>query len=319
MQSPSLSESRDAALLSIGFLLDCVEIWRGDRAVLDTLLIVSVVQANIEMIAREPQLQRAYAAADAPPPDELRRAISINALANSLRLPYETARRRIVQLEQAGEVVITDKGVYVPQRNLATPAYFAAVTATTERIRAFYGKLREARVLRDDFPAPHDAPVPPQELVRAIMRVHAAYFLRVIDAVSLFAGDVVSAMVLLGVLEINTERLTYGQAAPDADESSAFSPDALRRPARISLVARRLSIPDQTVRRYIDRLTERGLVARAAGGVLVPAAVLANPLCVRLVRENLSHLNRAFSTLAAMGVLAAWDQARAPAERAEAV
>jgi hypothetical protein len=63
----------------------------------------------------------------------------------------------------------------------------------------------------------------------------------------------------------------------------------------------------------------RGLVIRVPEGLLAPAAALAEPLCVRLIRENLSHLNRTFSTLAAMGVLAAWDQAHAPAEAAATV
>ena len=129
-----------------------------------------MVQANTELIAREPELQRAYGAPEAAPPDELRRAISINALASSLRLPYETVRRRIVQLERAGEVTITDKGVYVPQSKLATPAYFAAVSATLERIRRFYVLLREAGVLREDLPAPQGPPAQPQEMARAIMR-----------------------------------------------------------------------------------------------------------------------------------------------------
>lgn len=307
VHQPSMQAARVAGRLSVAFLLDCVEIGRGDRPLVDSLILMGIVQANVGLLTREPDLQRAYAAYDSPPPDDLRRGVSVNAVANSLRLPYETVRRRITGLERQGLCVNGERGVYVPQQMLMSPEHMAAAFATYDLLRRFYYRLKDVGALRG---FPEVSPAPPSDLVRAILRVFADYFLRVVDAVTRNVGDIVAAFVLLGILTANTEHLPDDEAGAAGSEVGDFVTDALRRPVSASALSRRLRLPDETVRRHVAQLVADGRCVRTPQGCLIPAEALARPAWTGMMAENLSHLNRMFSDLAYLGVLAGWDAAR---------
>ena len=55
----------------------------------------TVAVANVAHLSADPALSRRYGAIDQPEPFEIKRPISRNAVALSLGLSYETARRRI--------------------------------------------------------------------------------------------------------------------------------------------------------------------------------------------------------------------------------
>ena len=308
MPTPSMRTIRVAGRLSIGFLLDVIEVTRGDRALVDGLLLVGITQANVALIQREPALQRTFAAYDAPPPDHMRRAATVSAVANSLRLPYETVRRRIAGLERQGLVVVTDAGVYVPAEVLSSPEHMAGAFAAYELLRQFYYRLRDAGVLREFGGA---GAQPPADLVRAIMRVFADYLLRTIDAVSRGVGDIVAGLVLVGILRANTRHLDDRISGEDGQAPQDFVPDALRRPVSVAALGRQLKLPEETVRRHAAQLIADQRCVRTRDGLLIPAEFLARPLWGEVMGENLSHLNRMFSDLAHLGVLAGWDEARA--------
>lgn len=108
------SSIRVAARLANAFALDLVKLGGFGRDVIDGLLMCAISQANVAQITRSPDLQRTYATLDQPPPDELRRPVSVSAIANSLRIPFETARRRIAGLSDLSIVRTTPKGVIIP-------------------------------------------------------------------------------------------------------------------------------------------------------------------------------------------------------------
>src|ERR1041384_4981597 len=111
---------RVAGRLANAFALDLVKLGGFGRDVIDALLLAAISQANVAQITRSPELQRQYATLDAAPPDELRRPVSINAIAGSLRIPFETARRRIAALKDLGVIKVTAHGVIVPQAPLVS-------------------------------------------------------------------------------------------------------------------------------------------------------------------------------------------------------
>ena len=88
-QEVSNSSLRVAARLAVGFALDLVKLSGFGRDVIDGLLLAAISQANVALITRDPDLQHTYASLDQPPPDELRRPVSINAIAGSLRIPFD--------------------------------------------------------------------------------------------------------------------------------------------------------------------------------------------------------------------------------------
>jgi hypothetical protein len=294
-----------AGRLSVAFLLDFVDIGRGDRDLLDSLLLIAIVQANIDVVTREPDLQRSFAAYDAAPPDDMRRPVSISAVAGSLGMPYETVRRRITRIARLGYCVIGPTGVLVPLAVLSSPEHMSGTFAVYARLQAFYYQLRDLGVL-PDYPAP-GPPAQGDAMVRAIMRLFGDYFLRTVRAVTESVGDVVGGLVLLGIYRANTEHLS--NTGDPADGPDQILDDALRMPVSATQLAERLRLPKETVRRHVMRLLEEGRCVRADRGLIVPTVVLAraSPLGVT---QHLSHLNRLFAGLAQLGVLAGWDQMR---------
>ncbi|MET0273034.1 MAG: hypothetical protein ABW360_08595, partial [Phenylobacterium sp.] len=96
----SASEHRARAVgeLSLAFLLDQVTTSIGDLRPRDALLVLAINQANIAPLTRQPDTRRRYGSLEAAAPDEARRPVSVNAVAGSLGLPFETVRRRVRHL-----------------------------------------------------------------------------------------------------------------------------------------------------------------------------------------------------------------------------
>lgn len=100
-------------------------------------IVAAIVASNVRAITADPVLAARYAADDTPPPDELRAPVSVRALAQELDVPFETVRRRVAALEQAGVVIRSARGVIVPGRLLQTPAHLA----DNRRIAAHFEQL----------------------------------------------------------------------------------------------------------------------------------------------------------------------------------
>jgi hypothetical protein len=289
--------------LTAAFLLDTVESGRFDRHFLDALLVVAIIQANIAPVVRDRDMQRTYAVYDAPPPDELRqaRAVSINAVATSLRLPYETTRRRIVHMARNGLCVITPEGVYVPNDVLTLPSHQVHAVEAHELVRRLYFRLRRLGVAPPPTGTPFEGPPP----VRAILRLLGDYILRLMDSLTRNVRDPVRAIILLGILHANTQHIPLTWRGPGGETDDAI-PDALRRPVAAMTLAAQLRLPRETVRRHVERLVADRQCVRTRRGLVVTSKILARPVWTQFANENIGHLNRMFAGLAELGVLAAW-------------
>ena len=85
-----------------------------------------------------------YAGIDETPPDELRRPISIARLAESLGLPFETTRRHVQRLIDAGICHRVEGGLIVPRRVLEEPAAAGAALANVTYVRKLLRDLHAA-------------------------------------------------------------------------------------------------------------------------------------------------------------------------------
>ncbi|MCR5878763.1 hypothetical protein [Phenylobacterium sp. J367] len=275
---------------------------------LDTLILIAVVQSNVAPLNRNADLALTYADYEGVPPDDLRRRVSISAIAQSLRQPYETVRRRITALAAQGHCVVTPHGVYVPAERVSSPEHHRMLQDSYERVRTFYLRLRDLGMLTDlPNPAPRSA-VAAGEPVRAVARASSDYALRVLDLTVTHVGDVVRGLILLTILSCNTEHLTDEQRGGDQAGAEGFVPDALRRPVRIATIGESLGVPEETTRRHANRLVADGLVVRVADGLIVPAEVLARPAFMHLMAENQAYVRRMFEVLARLGILAEWER-----------
>jgi hypothetical protein len=279
---------RQLALLGFNFVLDMAGDGIPGLKPLESLLMMAVNQANIAPLTRDPAVRARHGALEAPAPDELRRPVSIRAVAASMRMPYETARRNIRRLESQGVCVTSEAGVVVPAAFMLTEAYFEAARLGHERLLTLYRVLR-ARQLLEPLPAPNYQEGEPP--VRAAVRLMSDFLLRSADAVVGRTGDLVSGLVILPLLT----------AAAAAEEARPV-------PFSAAALARRTRLPAETVRRHVVTLLERGLCVSEAGGLRLADPALATPAWRGLMHENAVAVQRLYAGLAERGVVAVWER-----------
>lgn len=301
--------------LSVELIVDIADIVRDGGSILDPLFLTAVVEANVAPINQDPVLQQKYGLLDTPPPDELRRPVSINAIAASLGQPFETTRRRLNALAARGECVIGPRGVVVPTERLTSDDYSRKLILRYERVRRLYLELKAmdglADLAADSGPALPGLPDgrisfdgPP---VRLVNRLLSEYYLRALELLGRRVGDPLTGLTLLTLGRLNLRHITPAQRA-----TPGVLPESVRVPIRRSELARSLGLPSETVRRRLLDLQARGYCRAGPDGVVfsVDAAVRAE--AQRLFHENNVNLMRMLSRLNRYGVLAYWDGEASP-------
>lgn len=279
------------AALSFGFLLDEMATGIGGLEPLDALLVLAVNQANIAPLTRDHRARARYGAIEAPAPDDERRPVSINAVAASLGLPFETVRRRIRRLAAAQVCNVTAEGVVVPAAFLSSPGYVQSVIVGHQRLRAFYLELKAADLLEALPPPAYETDSIP---IRAAARLLADYVLRASEGLSREAGNVISVLTLVALL-----------APALADDGRAPGSRAVS----VRGIAIRLKLSAETVRRHAAELTEEGICLRAPSGLVIAEETLSQPGMRLLLAENAANVQRLMAGLAERGVIQAWEAA----------
>ena len=272
-----------AAWLSVHFILDIANISRGGGDLLDPLIATAIVDANQATVHGDAALQRLYGDETHALPDAHRRPISVLALAESLRLPFETVRRRVRRLVDAGLCQIGESGVVVPQAVVTSAPYVAAQATRVARLARFEADLLAAGMLGAPTGFSTDA------ATRSADRALAGYMLRACDQLIALTGSAMAGFMLLGLAAANSE--LKGDAVRLADIAS--------RPASAANLARRLHMPHETVRRNLFALADLGFARRDRLSWLV--SVPAGPAAERLgqmAADNQINLRRLFARLA---------------------
>lgn len=282
---------RDRVLagLSFAFLLDQMANGVGGLEPLDALLVMAINQANIAPLTRDPDARARYGALDAPAPDAERRPVSMNAVAASLGLPFETVRRRIRRLAAARVCHLSAEGAVVPASFLASPEYLQSVLLGHERLRRFYADLRDAGLVEALPPPAYDTDSVP---IRAAARLLADYVLRASEGLMREAGNVISVLTLVALL-----------APALADEGRV---GGAPRATSVRSIALTLKLSAETVRRHVAELVEEGLCVRTPMGVAIPEDAFERLGLQRLLAENAANVQRLLAGLSERGVIAAW-------------
>ncbi|HEV2530093.1 hypothetical protein [Phenylobacterium sp.] len=283
-----VAEAKERALapLSGVFMLDQVTAGMAGMDARDATLVMAINQANIAPLTRDPEARLRYGALESPAPDDERRPVSLSAVAASLRLPYETVRRRVRRLAADGVCDLTDQGAVVPETFLASPAYLTSVIAAHTRLYSFYRQVLAAGLMEALPPSRY--PAEPAVPIRATLRPLSDYLLRSGENLMALTGDLVAGLAFFGLV-------SAGETLPPPASSTAA-------------LARRLAMPHETVRRHLGGLAAAGWCARVGRGFVVPEAVLRRPGVVALFRDNAANVHRLFTTLAERGVIEAWER-----------
>lgn len=298
LEDPLLWETVRA---SLRYIRDTAQISRGDGDLLDPLIFTAILDANMAPVNRDAELQVIYGG-DISAPDHLRRPVSINAVAQSLRLPFETVRRRVSGMAKRGACIQDPRGVIVPNAAVMSPAYVAIQRARYDRARRFYQVLKEIGALPSDGTADPSAPTA-QPLVRAANRALSAYMLRASSDLIALTGDALSSLILLELTLANTEAV----ATSDLPAWGADPAGGLATPVRIARLSRSLRFSPETTRRHLLELERAGFCRRTTQGLVAVAPPASWPELARLTAANLANLHRLFAALRQLDVLAAWD------------
>lgn len=207
--------------------------------------------------------------------DEARAPVTVYRLADNLGMPYETARRYVTRLVEAGFCTRSEAGVIVPEEVVSRPAFRAGVAETWAATTALW---RDLQVLGVALPQP--AGPPTEEDLRWVTRLSTAYFLNYLRYVTEgLQADPITSLVFLAVYDANARPvrenpdISLALPAPDAVRS-----DDLREPASVYRVAKSLRLPYETARRHARRLVKDGWCEVVAdGGLIVPGGSLQRP------------------------------------------
>ena len=303
----SITRLRLALRIANSFLIEHLMALRGERDFTDALILAALVQSNSAPLAGDMALQQRYGAFEAPPPASIRRPISMSALAASLGLPFETVRRRLKRLAEAGVCEICPDGIRYADAMLTSSEHRLTLEAIYAQTRNFYLRLGRTGYL--DLLAPSKKLAGPggSPPLRVVYRAANDYFLRMMEHLLPRFSNLSQAFIVLAVVRVNTAAFPDTLLGGESLNPEAFVADSYRRPARTSEISALLGLPGETVRRNLVALVEDGRCQKIPRGYIVPATVLARPNVMIAWDANLRDLARLFGELGDNGVLALWD------------
>lgn len=236
------------------------------------LILMALRHAGLEANVRDADHLLAFARAGEA--GAVRRPISVHALAASLSVSPETARRVVATLEAEGLCRRTPGGV-IAAAHPALPSLDATVAA------AFDLAWRRMRDLGAD-PLEGCAPGGPacglaaEDRRAAVALAVMDYLISVIGTtLAAWGEDLLLTWVFFAAMAVNAEAITtdrelawryaYADTAP---------PDDLRRPATVRAIAERLGLGHEIVRRTTLRAIPAGMLERRRGGYLAPVRAM---------------------------------------------
>lgn len=261
-------------------LLSGVDGANGD--VIDATILSAIMDFNIGYLDDSPAIAWGVATYDQAPPNGYRRPTTVNAVAERLNLPHETARRRIDGLIAQGRCIRVAQGIYAP--TIHNPRHHAGSLANYTAVRTL---LRDLQVKIPEvawprvrgFEAVSDDPP-----VRLVNRRCAVYAVDTLAALAHFAGGYEEAMAYMAMVEA-TGRGAAGGVWPAV---------------RASALARSLGQPIPSVRRRLRTLADRGLITpRGPAFDARPAREMESEVS-RVAVVNLRRLHHLFASLEAL-------------------
>jgi hypothetical protein len=138
--------ARSVARVTSAYILRALELLaRRDGDIRAGIVEQTIFTANTAHLDTRPSEGLRYAAIDDPPPDEVRRPVSIARLADSLGLPYETVRGQAHRLVRAGLCLRVEGGLIVPRAVLDRPGAVSVNLANVAHVRKLVWDLQRFR------------------------------------------------------------------------------------------------------------------------------------------------------------------------------
>lgn len=263
--------------------LDSMASLAGDDLI-KALVYTALWTANVKHITHSTTANLQFAAFDKVPSDDMRQPVSVMALSNALRIPYETVRRYVQTLLNEGSCVrVERKGLIVPAAVIARQDHLGTMRANNASLLRFLADLR--RVGFDFKPyrhrLPQTVPLPadgePMLNARAVARIVGELVMHGIDLLGrLHESDFLYAVIFTAIWTSNVRHITATKDNLKYGALTQLPPDEMRRPVTVHAIAGSLRIPYETVRRYANRMVRDGSAMRIGNkGLIVPRERLA--------------------------------------------
>jgi len=270
--TPERTQSRLAARLLIEMqltsLVRAIVIVRklaGGSFVFDRgIFFLAILRASGDMLADWP---------NAPPARADSGGISINALSQSLHRPFETVRRHVNALIDAGLCTRTSSGVVVPSALRNDPDVGALLVHLHDSLVWLADEFHAF-----DMPLPHTASAGHSYRADVTLAASIDLALGAFDNVGLFVSDWLELAIVGAVLVASVRRITLdSELARQYSENETMVPIDQREPISAAAIARALAIPYSTVRRQILATIATGKLVERGRGVLLSDDLLGGP------------------------------------------
>ncbi|MEP9361292.1 hypothetical protein [Sphingomonas sp. KR3-1] len=230
--------------------------------------------------------------ADQRPPH----SISAHSLAMSLSRPYETVRRHVNALVDAGWCTRGPDGVRASPAELESPEVVAFLTLMHDAAVRFVADLAHCGV-----PMPEVGAARPYHHAAGVQAA-IDMMLAVIDSNRRTHGDWLELVVFSTIYCANSRLISAdrGLARRYAD-GRATPPSDLCPPVRTSAVARALGLPEATVRRRVASLCADGRVERLGKKLMVSETWLNRPESVATSTQSFAIVRLLLARLGANG------------------
>jgi hypothetical protein len=131
------------------FFIDCATVLADyfDGDLIMGLVFVAIAEANVAHIEFDSEEALKYAALNAPPPDELRRPVTVYQVSKSLGLTYETTRRYAKKLVDGGYCEKGPHGFTVGAEVLSQPSFTRAFKRNRENFKVMIERIDTVRRL----------------------------------------------------------------------------------------------------------------------------------------------------------------------------
>lgn len=210
-------------------------------------------------------------------------AISVRSAANSLLIPYETARRHSLELVRRGFCQRTNGGLLtVPQHVLKAEAESPDTEAAITDLRTVIAELRRmgldnAALAMTRFD--EDFAGRPEPFSRTQLRALIDDFnLRLMENAVRSWAPLMESIALCAVMVVNTERFAGNPTIAHTFSGAATPPPAeLWQPATLARATNALGWPRETVRRLLEDLVRRERLVRLNDGYTISMEFMQSP------------------------------------------
>ena len=217
------------------------------------------------------QATRAPDSAEPDGPGAPLRGVSVRAIGQSLGLPYETTRRKVVELEHADLCRRVSASGVVAAPTVRDQAWLDACDASWRSLRVAIVGLTAVGFDYQMLDGVSAQSSPPRglPLAEAAASLSQAFLLRVLESAVAPHGSIIDAAIITAMLTANADSMARDpEMARKYAGASTPPPDSLRRPATITEIAARLGMTRETVRRRVNRYIKLGWAVRVTGGYL---------------------------------------------------